>query len=243
MIVNKVIRILTIIVTVWLIGCIISFLSGIFILYLGAPSWLPLPWSDFYDFIQIPDGKVFVDIRFYNRVLCYNENGEFVASYPYPPGRYPRATGLAVNEDGHILFLSQDILYIYNSSWEVLEKIEGEKSGRGRWQMGGDGKPIYLKSNVENPSVPDRVVKPGEYIFRNKQRSIFRCIDGSQLVREWNCLNQYSEEGELVGQYSGPKLLSIFTLPWPAFLAFRLGFLFAYIEKKKRGLKKNSPPT
>ena len=238
MIFNKISRIFIIIVVAWIIGCVAFFLSGPAIIFLGAPSWLPLPWSDFDDFIQTPDGKVFVDIRFYNRVLCYDKNGEFVASYPYPPG-YPKVTGLAVNEDGHVLFRSRDNLYIYSSSWNFLEKIEGDDSVRRHWRLGEDGQPVYMKINVEYPRVPDRVAKHGEYLFRSGiKRTTFTCIDGSQLVRRRNQLKRYSVEGELVGQYSGPWLLSIFTFPWPAFLAWPLAFLFAYIENKKRFLLK-----
>lgn len=233
MIVNKIFRIFIIMAVTWMIGCFAFFLSGFAITFLGAPSWLPLPWSHFRDFVQIPDGKVFVDIRFYDRVLCYDENGGFVASYPYPPG-YPTVTGLAVNEDGHVLFRARDHLYIYSISWNLLEKIEGEDAVHMHWRLGEDGQPVYMKSNVGYPRVPDRVAKPGEYLFRGKnKRTSFTCMDGTRLIRVRNHLERYSSDEELVGQYSGPWLLSIFTFPWPAFLAWPLFFLFVLHKLRK----------
>jgi len=238
MIFNKIFRIFIIIVAAWIIGCVAFFLSGPAIMFLGSPSWLPLPWSDFDDFVQTPDGKVFVDIRFYQRVLCYDANGEFVASYPYPPG-HPKVTGLAVNEDGHVLFRARNILYIYSSTWDLLEKFEGEDSANMYWRLKENGQPAYIKSDFVYPRVPDRVAIPGEYLFRKEgKRTTFRCMDGSQLIRGINHLKRYTAEGELVGQYSGPRLLWIFTFPFPAFLAWPLAFLFGYIHHRKQFLLK-----
>ena len=242
---NKIFRLFIIIVVIWMIGCVTSFLSGPAIIFLGAPSWLPLPWSDFDDFVQSPDGKVLVDIKFYNRVLCYGGNGEFIASYPYPPGK-PKVTGLAVNGEGHVFFRARNNLYVYNNSWNLLEKVEGEFSIHRHWRLGEDGKPVYATVDIEAPKVPDRAAKPGEYLFReDSRRTMFTCKDGSRLVRERNQLKRYSAEGGLIGKYSEPWFLSIFTFPWPALLAWPIAFLFAYVENRKRfllGQQKKSDP-
>lgn len=238
MIFNKVFRIFVIIVVSWMVGCFVAFLFMPIIMLLGAPSWLPLPWSDFNDFVQSSDGKVFVSIGFYSRVLCYDESGKFIVSYPYPFGN-AKDVGLAVDDYGHVFFRTQHWLYTYDTSWNLLEEDEGKfESGR-NWRLGQDGKPVFVNIDVKYPRVPDRAAKPGEYIFRKTdERKIFTCLDGSQLVREGNHIKRYSVEGELVGRYSGPWLVSIFTFPWPAFLAWPLAFLFAYIENRKKYLFK-----
>ncbi len=70
----------------WVVGCFAFFLSGFLTLQFGAPRWLPLPWSDFTNFVESPDGHVFVNLCFYSRVLSYDRKGRFKASYHYPPG-------------------------------------------------------------------------------------------------------------------------------------------------------------
>src|SRR5262245_51266686 len=65
----------------WMAGCILSFLSGLLLTLLPIPWGLPLPWSDFNDFAETPDGRVFVSVRFYNRALCYDRSGNFLAAH------------------------------------------------------------------------------------------------------------------------------------------------------------------
>ena len=233
MIVNKIFRIFIIMAVTWMIGCVAFFLSGFAITFLGAPSWLPLPWSDFDDFVQSSDGKVFVAISFYSRVLCYDENGKFIASYQYPFSN-ARDVGLAVDDYGHVFFRTQHLIYTYDTSWNLLEKAEGKFYSDRHWRLGQDGKPIFVTVDVKYPRVPDRIAKPGELIFRKTyRRTTFTCKDGTRLIRVRNHLERYSADEELVGQYSGPWLLSIFTFPWPAFLAWPLFFLFVLHKLRK----------
>ncbi|MHC4665547.1 MAG: hypothetical protein ACYS9T_06260 [Planctomycetota bacterium] len=240
---NRIFRVFIIIVIAWMIGCGVFFLCGMVTIYFGAPSWLPLPWSDFDDFVQSSDGKVFVDIGLYSRVLCYDENGTFIASCPYRFGG-AKDVGLAVDDHGHVFFRTQHLLYTYDTSWNLLEEAEGEFYSDRHWRLGQDGKPVIATVDVKYPRVPDRVAKPGELIFsKTYKRTTFTCMDGTRLIRVRNHLNRYSTEGELVGQYSEPWLLSIFTFPWPAALAWPLGFLFAYIEIRRRFLLKEESNT
>ncbi|RKY08719.1 MAG: hypothetical protein DRP66_03930 [Planctomycetota bacterium] len=235
---NKISHIFIKVVLAWMVCCVISFLSGPTVIFLGSPSWLPLPWSDVGDYVQTNDGKVFVDVQFYNRVLCYDENGKFIASYPYPPG-YPKVTGLAVNEEGNVLFRARDDLYIYNSSWELIEKIVGKDDVLRHWRLDENGRPYYMKNNVESPRVADSVAKPGDYLFRSiRGRRVFRCADGSKLVREGHSLKKYSVEGKLTVSYGGPWFLRIFEFPWPAILAWPLFFLLAFVSNRKKTLLK-----
>lgn len=90
---------LCLIAWVWIIICIGAFLSGLFITLVGAPQWLPLPWSDFSDFVESSDVHVYVSIAFYRRVLRYDADGDFVASYPEPSGK---GNALAVDFKGRI---------------------------------------------------------------------------------------------------------------------------------------------
>src|SRR5262245_45459561 len=82
----------------WIAGCILAFFSGAFFTLLPIPWGLPLPWSDFEDFVETPDGRVFVTSRFYSRVLCYDRSGNFLDAHCFP--RRARATRLAVGRDG-----------------------------------------------------------------------------------------------------------------------------------------------
>lgn len=220
-------------IAIWMIGCFISFMSAPAIMFLGSPSWLPLPWSDLGDFIQTKDGKVFIDIQFYNRVLSYDQNGKFVASYPYPVD-FLKFTGLAVDEDNNILFKARDDLYIYNSSWEQIEKIVGRDDVHWHWRLDENGRPCYMKRNGKSPTVADSIARPGDFLFRGYiKRRTFKCEDGSKLVRDGNTLIRYSAEGELVGKYGGLWPLKIFEFPLPGILAWPLFFLY-YVNKNKK---------
>ncbi|MCK5269392.1 MAG: hypothetical protein KAJ46_01355 [Sedimentisphaerales bacterium] len=230
---EKIFRGFIIMVIIWMVGCFASFLSGICITFLGSPSWLPLPWSGFDDFVQSPDGKVFVDIEFYSRVLCYNESGKFLASYPYPFGN-AKDTGLAVDHNGRIFFRTQHWLYIYDVSWNLLEKDEGEFDSSRNWRLDEEGQPVFVLGR-QDVSVPNRAAVAGEYIFsKSYKRSEFTCMNGSRLVRKDNHLERHSVQGELLATYNGPRILSLFTFPWPAFLAWPLAFLFGYAANKKK---------
>src|SRR5262245_53266731 len=82
----------------WFAGCVVSFVSGFLIALLPIPLGLPLPWSGFEDFVETPDGRVFVNLRFYNRVLCYDRSGEFLGAHRVP--LRARGTDLAAGRDG-----------------------------------------------------------------------------------------------------------------------------------------------
>src|SRR5262245_18869874 len=83
-----------------MVGCILSFLSGFLLTFLPIPWGLPLPWSDFNDFVESSDGRVFVSIRFHNRALCYDRSGTFLAAHRFPYGA--KSTRLAADQAGRV---------------------------------------------------------------------------------------------------------------------------------------------
>src|SRR5579871_5997160 len=152
----------------WAFLCFAAFLSGFIITFCGAPRWLPIPWSDFRDFVESADGKVFVSVGFYSRVLCYAHNGDFIASYPYPFGN-AKDTELAASADGRLFFRTQHRLFVYDSIWHQLSESEGEFSSARKWILDQQGNPVFVPGNARFPTV-DKLAKPGDLIFAKETR-------------------------------------------------------------------------
>src|SRR4051812_44034740 len=114
-------RLAAAVVVCWLGGCILSFLSGFLLTVLPIPWGLPLPWSDFNDFAETPDGRVFVSVRFYNRALCYDRSGAFLSAHRFPRGA--KDTRLAAGEDGLVYCRSRNAVYTYSPDWDLLTVV------------------------------------------------------------------------------------------------------------------------
>ena len=108
---------------IWVGLCMAAFCFGAIFTAAGAPRWLPLPWSGFQDFVEGPDGRVYVGLELYLRVLCYSREGQFIASYPPPSGKNVH---MAADARGHIYCLSSggvgDNLGTYNGDWQLLRE-------------------------------------------------------------------------------------------------------------------------
>jgi len=84
----------------------VSFCGGPLLMFAGCPKWLEVPWSAFGDFVETPDGRVYVEAGFYSRILCYDKNGKFIANYRYPSN--VKDTKLAASKTGLLFFRTKN---------------------------------------------------------------------------------------------------------------------------------------
>jgi hypothetical protein len=232
---SKVKKIVFWVLNIWAILCVLTFLSGIFVKFVGAPKWMPLPWSDFGDFVESSDENVFITINFYSRVICYNADGEFVASYPFPRGGPDN--GLASSIDGRIFFRSHNHLCVYDDSWQKILELENDSDRDINWILDSSGNPV-IYSGIDQ-WVVNKLAQPGDQIFaKEEQRKKFECGDGSVLVRDGNSLKKYNNDGSLQTTYSASILFYPITFPWPGFLAWPyLFFLFILAIRRSRNVQ------
>jgi hypothetical protein len=125
----------------WAVLCGVALLAGVASHFADPPRDVPLPWSDFGDFVEGADGNVYVHVGEYSRVFCYSRAGRFIASYPAasaiegaslagvyagesdgaaPRTRIVSADGtLLERRDGSLLRLSKEgkVLTRYNTPW------------------------------------------------------------------------------------------------------------------------------
>jgi hypothetical protein len=216
----------------WMVGCVLSFLSGFLFTLLPIPWGLPLPWSDFNDFVETPDGRVFVSIRFYNRALCYDRSGKFLAAHRFPFGS--KATRLAVGRDGLIYCRSRNAVYIYSPDWDLLRVVEGDVGAERVWELDRDtGRPVHAPHRRKEVP-PNRPLDRGDLLFsESDRREEFHCSDGSVLRRVGNGLERVSPEGEVIATYGTPWLLRPFVFPFPAAMAWA-GFLLLGLWERYR---------
>ena len=218
----------------WAILCAVAFVGGFLITFLGAPRWLPLPWSDFTDFVESADGKVFVDVGFYSRVLCYGHDGRFIASYPYPFGN-AKDTELAASADGRLFFRTQHLLYVYDSTWHQRSEFEGEFRSARNWALDEQGQPVFVPGDERDVPTVNTLAKPRDRIFAEEhRRERFVCADGTTLVRQGNRLVRSSATGTILTTYQTPAVLRPFTFPWPAVVAWPLFILYGIVTARRK---------
>jgi hypothetical protein len=222
-------RLILAIIAVWMLGCIVSFLSGALLSFVPIPWAGPLPWSDMGDFVETPDGKMLVELRFYNRVLCYDRDGELLAAYRLPRGS--KATQLAVDQHNLIYFRAKNTVYTYSSTWEVVSVVEADAGEVRTWELSSEtGQPIHVPQRRGTP--PDRALVPGDLLFApTERRDVFHCADGTTLHRVGSSLNRRSPAGDLVATYQTFWCLRPFVFPFPGVLAWLAFFiLFLYLS-------------
>ncbi len=225
-------RILGFVAWTWVVIGLGAFLAGALIEVVGAPKWLPLPWWGFTHFVESTDGRVYVSIL-PRRVLCYDAQGRFLASYRAPDGGTGSAR-LASDLKGRIFCLGINRLNVYDSSWRLLAEY---RVGSDRtWRLDENGDVVPAPSELGVPVV-DRSAAPEEYIFSfDHHRESFACMDGSRLVRKRNHLDRYSQDGHLVARYSASWILYPLTFPWPVATAGPLVCLCVYVADRRKRL-------
>jgi hypothetical protein len=215
-----------------------SFLSGLFITFMGCPRWIELPWSGFGDYVEAIDGRVYVEARFYGRILCYEKNGKFVANYAFPI-RNAKDTGLASGENGFIYFRTRNSVYGFDRNWNIVFSAEEDPSMDRTWKMSRKLSPSFAPGEGGKQFVPDRAISTNELLFSSTQdgvRQSFTCTDGTILERDGNALIRRSKEGGMLHRYSDARIVSLLRFPWPSVLGFPLFLLlvgFAIYAKIK----------
>jgi hypothetical protein len=213
----------------------VSFISGT-LLILPIPWGLPLPWSGFNDFVETTDGRVFVSLRGYNHVLCYDRGGKFLATRRFPHHAY--VTRLAAGRDGLVYCRSQHKVHAYSSDWELLSVAVADTHGVRAWELDrGTGRPVDAPHRLSDVP-PDRPLGPGDPLFgTDVDREEFHCSDGSTLRRVGNDLERVSPDGEVVATYATPWFLRPFVYPWPASVSwwgfFSYSVVWGFFAKKK----------
>jgi len=210
-------KILFVTYRIWLISCVVFLLMGFVCNFINPPEQLPLPWSDIADFTEDADGRVYVLSNFYLRVLCYDNNGEFLKSYPAPADG---STQLASDVHGRLYFKAAHKLYTYNSSWDLLQESVAEKDDyiHRSWVL-VDSKVESVKTiKGQNSARVDKLADSGDCLFSgpSSPRKYFYSPDGSKLIMSRYSIKRYSPDGELMTTYDALLATIPFTFPIPA---------------------------
>jgi hypothetical protein len=234
-------RLLGAVLFCWFVGSVVSFFSGALFTVLPIPWGLPLPWGDFDDFVETPDGRVLVSVRFHSRVLCYDRSGGFLDAHCLPGRARATPTRLAAGWDELLYCRARNKVYVYSSDWDLLSTLEANMHADQVWELDRDmGSPVHAPRRLDE--VPaDRLLAGGELLFGDEKlgrREVFHCADGSTLCRVGNGLERVSPEGEVIVTYGTPWQLRPFELFFPAFLGCCAFFLFAALGGYSRGLRR-----
>ena len=195
----------------------------------GSPRWLPLPWSDMADFVALPNGNTYISLGFFPRVLCYDQTGRFVASYPVPLTK--NGVGLAVDDRGQLYYWALGKIFTVDENWNSQEIAE--KIGCDAWYLDESYKPLCRQGTQSIGQVIGSPVSGGGFLFSTStaRRDMFRRADGSILERcGWsgNSLLLRSQDGKVMKTLAAPWYLSWAEFPFPASLAWIAIFLLAF---------------
>jgi len=224
----KVLKFLNRLFLAWAASSVFVFLAVPMTYIFGTPKWLELPWSEFNDFVEGPEGRVYVSLGIYHVVLCYDRFGRFIASYRAPEIKH--GVRLAGDEDGHLYYWAGEIV-IKGTDWADIGHIDVPASGCNRWVLDENKKPVCWPAVKSwKPGVlfgpVDRVlsrpVTAGDVLFigGGLRRSSFLCNDGSVLERQGDSLVRKSQDGRVLVRYGTPWYLLWANFPYPVFLAF-----------------------
>lgn len=126
----------------WGLGVSYWTLSGTSQQAVTTPSQrFPFPWSGAIDFIETPDGDVYVLSEVFNSILRYDQAGRVIARYRFLSEHSPIYTRLAVGHDGTI-YVQWDLEQLQNSVTCKGHKysINGlASSPDGRWLVSVSG--------------------------------------------------------------------------------------------------------
>lgn len=219
----------------WSLACFLQFPLGSVITAIGSPRWLPLPWSAMADFVSVPNGNIYISLGFYTRVLCYDRDGHFVASYPVPETKH--GVRLAVDDKGHLYYWALGKIFLVDEVWNTQELAE--KAGCESWSLDETYKPICRPEVQKNEQMPGRTIRHGEILFAasSEIRESFRCTDGSVLERSgWsgNSLLIRSGDGKIRKTLTTPWYLSWAVFPFPADLALPVMALLIFLSKSTK---------
>lgn len=217
---------------VWIASSFVAFLLAFILSYGSAPRWMEVPWSDVGDFVEGPDGRVYVHTRFYSRVLCYDRSGSFVASYPFPvPGG--GSTEMAAGANGLIYCRQSNSVFAFTGSWEEVWRAKEDYRREGYWKMGEDGRPLFVPDEKAEGLTLDRPVRPGERLFvpGSGSSSKFTAEDGTETERSWLSIRRRTPDGRTTPACRSPLYLAPVVFPFPGALAWIAFALLVLLRK------------
>ena len=225
---------------------VVVFLSTILIGAAGAPRRLELPWSQFNDFIAGSDGSVYIHARAFGRVLRYDSNGHFVASYPDPEWGYGE---LSTDISGNIYFRIVNRVYVYDRDWNQLDARATDFYGNRMWVLNDQGQlqPAPPGRKAEPPA--ERAVSAGGLVFSSSSltdpRRHFTLMDGTYLERYGDELTKYARDGQPLVKYGTRWYLWWAKFPVPVAIAWAMALIWAVLEsgKVRSYVKKRSATT
>jgi hypothetical protein len=215
----------------WVLACFAQFPLSTMVEVFGSPRWLPLPLSQLGDFVELPDGRTYLSLGFFSRVLCYDKYGHFVASYPVPETKH--GVQLAVDKTGRLYYWALGKIFLVGADWRVSE-LTGDPECNS-WYLNEDYHPTCRSRERHQERILDRPVKPGEVMFvsHSNPRIVFACNDGSMLERDGNSIIRRAQQGGILGIIATPWYLIWAVFPFPAMLALPTMLLLILARSRK----------
>lgn len=202
-------------IVIYCIVLMLAFLVSASIAQSGIWPNANLPLWDIGDFVEVPKGDVYVDVRFQNRIVRFDPSGRFKANYAYPSGP-EKSTGLAVSRDGTLFFKARHRIYVVNSELKELSHYEHDEKGDRVWEFREGGVPVHAPHRSKETR-PHRAVNPGELLFSDdyfaNRRESFVCANSSILDKLGSTIVRTSSSGSFVARYHGPDALEWLHFP------------------------------
>jgi hypothetical protein len=221
--------------SLWFLLTFFSFVTGFVISGLGSPQSFELPWSDVKDYVQTSKGKVFISLEFYRKVLSYDENGTFLATYGFP---YGKNAHLAVDETDRLFYWAGERVVIYDENWNEIGHVEKPSPDCNciSWSLGNDGIPVCNMDSVPTQMNSSDVVRIGETLLSSeiRNRKIFRNLDGTKVIRGWFSLTRFTRNDQILAEYHSPWYLDWAVFPFPGLLAWGSAMILGLWKILKR---------
>jgi hypothetical protein len=210
----------------------------------GCPKWLELPWSDPKDFVEAPDGRLYLSLGFYRSVLCYDRAGKFVASYTVPSAKHE--VQLAVDDQNHVYYWAVGKIFVKSQDWQDIDQVEAPKTGCRLWTLDPERRPVCSASSPDSakgespfaglPMIPSRPLTVGDPLFATPyvERLVFFSSDGGTLERNGDTIVRRSRDGVVIRTYGTPWYLWWARFPLPGFFAWPVFFIWAVLSSQFR---------
>ena len=207
--------------TVWALSFFPVFLVGVF--DVAPPRWLEPPWSDLNDYVVAADGRIWVQIGFYNTLLTYDSDGRFLVSLP-GPGSQSGGKCLSAAADGRFFLRNYNTVYTLSPDGEEEDRVSGDRKGSRVWRLADDGRVELEADPPAGVLAPNRPVRPGEILFgeecrRPRPHLAYQRPGGGRVLRHLGPWLEIVRPDGLSVSFTGPwyflwAQLPIPFLPW-----------------------------
>ena len=225
-------QVVVVTLVVWVLACFAQFPLRTIVEVCGSPRWLPLPLSQLGDFVALPDGRTYLSLGFFSRVLCYDKYGHFVASYPVPETKH--GVQLAVDNTGRLYYWAMGKVFLVRDDWRVSELSDDPACNS--WYLNEANQPACSSKGRQQERILSRPVHTAEAMFasHSNPRLRFACDDGSMLERNGNTIVRRSQQGKTLGVIATPWYLTWAIFPFPAILALPTMFFLILVTRRPR---------